>query len=169
MTSNQINYYKAREEARANSAKEALTKESNTIQRESNAILSKQADIAEQNANTNALNATTSLLQARTRERELEETVRANLANEALKSQSILYDYNVKMAQAAETQRHNLAYEQETEAHNKRVELETVRSNVANERLTERGQEVTKEGQRANVFNTLLNVVTKLAPAIPFF
>lgn len=105
MTANQINYFKAREDQRANIAREDIQREGNRI--------------AEINANANAANAATNAAA-------LDETRRHNANTELLQQVTL---QTVDQPRVAETQRHQVAQDQEAQ-----------RAHVANESLTERGQ-----------------------------
>lgn len=105
MTANQINYFKAREEQRSNFAREDIQREGNRI--------------AEINANANASNAATNAAAAA-------ETARHNRNVELLQQVTL---QTVDQPRVAETQRHQVAQDQEAQ-----------RSNMAKEAVTERGQ-----------------------------
>lgn len=111
MTANQINYFKAQEEARSNRANEAAKLEGNRIAAVAN-------DIARMNAETNAMNANINLLNAQTRENEHWETVRANLAREQENIRTNMANENIRMSQLAETTRANQASESITSWYN---------------------------------------------------
>lgn len=111
MTANQINYFKAQEEARSNRANEAIKYESNAISAVAN-------DINRRNAETNALNANINLMNAQTRENEHWETVRANLAREQETIRANMANEQIKYANLAETQRSNMASENITASYN---------------------------------------------------
>lgn len=115
MTSNQINYFKAREEQRSNYAKEDISRA--------------QLAIDQQNANTNAANAATNARNAATREAELAETReyhQQSLANQSTRNandySTAMYNADIsksaKEASIEEEKRHNLAVESEAKRHN---------------------------------------------------
>jgi len=127
MTANQINYFKAREEQRANIAREAIQTESNRI--------------AEINANANAANAATNAAA-------LDETKRHNAQVELLNAATLT---TVEQPKVAETQRHQVA-----------VEQETVRSNQASEANEKRRQNFTLGSALVNTASNLLGGIVKV-------
>lgn len=176
MTSNQINYFKAQEEARSNRANEAFKAEANVIAAVAN-------DIARRNADTNALNANINLMNARTRENEYWETVRANIARENETMRSNMASENIRISQLNEQIRSNLANESITESYNagrlsqgeatlwqqsaqrhleEDKQAETVRHNLEMESLESR-----KTNQGA--VSSLSNLFSKIVPAVGSF
>lgn len=111
MTANQINYFKAQEEARSNRVNEAVKLEGNRIAAVANDIARRKADVDAMNANINLLN-------AQTRENEHWETVRANLAREQENIRTNMANENIRMSQLAETRRANQASEAITSRYN---------------------------------------------------
>lgn len=162
MTSNQINYLKAKEEGRHNVVTEELSRQANSIN-----LL---------NANTNARQADTSALVANIRSRELLETQRSNMAREAETQRS-------NMAREYETYRANVAAlneqvrsNQASEALTAQRNYETARSNQVSESLTRTQQteqqrhnavseQLSSASTRANVLSGLIGTAGRLIGA----
>lgn len=176
MTANQINYFKAQEEARSNRANEAFKAEANVIAAVSN-------DIARRNAETNALNANINLMNARTRENEYWETVRSNIARENETMRSNMASESIRISQLNEQIRSNVANESITSSYNagrlsqgeatlwqqsaqrhleESKQTETARHNREMETLEQR-----KTNQGA--VSSLSNLFSKVVPAIGSF
>jgi hypothetical protein len=128
MTANQINYFKAREEQRANIQREDIQREGNRI--------------AEINANANAANAAANAPA-------VAETRRHNAQTELLQQVNL---QTVDQPRVAETQRHQVAQDQETR-----------RSNMAYEENTRRGQNMSF-GQ--SLLNGVAGVVGTIAKVL---
>jgi hypothetical protein len=166
MTSNQINYFKAREEQRTNLANEDIKRDSNVIARGNLFVNQRQADAAERNAATNALN-------AQLRGYELAEAQRANMAREAETTRS-------NMAREYETMRSNQASESiqswynqqrisqgEGQLYQQSAQRHTDEY-IAEQRLIEENRHnVAMEGaQKAGVIAKGIEIIGKFLPAV---
>jgi len=127
LTANQINYFKAREDQRANFAREEIQREGNRI--------------AEINANANASNAATNAAA-------LAETRRHNANTELLQQAQI---QTVDQPRVAETQRHQVAQDQEA-----------IRSHMASEDLSRGEQNIKRGTALLNFGSSILGTIAKV-------
>lgn len=145
MTSNQLQYWRNKEEQRSNQAREAETRRSN---------LANESETHRSNVSRESETHRSNLINESQRAGELAETIRANQARENETHRS-------NVAKETETYRSNVQNEQikwfqnfETKRSNLAREYETHRSNVANEAINQDRNDLTREHYERQDYET---------------